>query len=488
MNLWAKSLGRLAVFAVALFFFSCEEENSFLGFKKDPKFNVTSVDLPLSTSVFSLDSIITDNKSASNNLLSSSNILLGHYADPALGQVRSEAFVQIFPSGTVLIPADAAYDSVTVQFRLNFYGYGFSGTRTQTFGIHEITGDSLSYYSSKRYWTSDEFQYDPDALAEASVAVNYDSLKKENSLSSTSPDTLVATALLPEEFGRRIFELAKTEDYNEIANRKKFFHTIKGLALIPHDMEGVIGIAVLNGLSRLTIHYRTFEDNVVKDTLARTYAFDHASFSHVTTDRSGSELAGLTQPYQSIVPQSDSRYVQSGSAVVSKIDLTKFYEFADQDSNQNIVINEAQLIIDGVEAPAGLDPHSSLVLKVVNNENDLFANERVTADREALAFYYLVPSGHFFARSDEPTGPNQQPFAQLRYNAQDTRYVAYLTPFLQNLFRYRDNGDVANANRLKYLALYPYTPSVFTSVTRTVFSDNNIRLRIKYTRPSGLNP
>ena len=141
-----------------------------------------------------------------------------------------------------------------------------------------------------------------------------------------------------------------------------------------------------------------------------------------------------------------------------------------------------------VAAPAGLDPHSSLVLKVVKNENDLFANERVTADREALAFYYLVPSGHFFARSDEPTGANQQPFAQLRYNALDARYVAYLTPFLQNLFRYRNIGDVASENRLKYLALYPYTPSVFTSLTRTVFSDNNIRLRIKYTRPSGLNP
>ena len=349
MNLWAKSLGRLAVFAIALFFFSCEEESSFLGFKKNPKFNVTSVDLPLSTSVFSIDSIITDNKAANNSLLSSSNLLVGQYADPALGQVRAEAFTQIFPSGASLIPADAAYDSVTVQFRLNFYGYGFSGTRSQTFGIHEITGDSLSYYSvpAKRYWTSDEFQYDPSALAETTVTVNYDSLKKQSNLGPTSQDTLLASALLPEEFGRRIFELAKMENYSEIASRKKFFYAIKGLALIPQDMEGVLGIAVLNGLSRLTIHYRTFENSAVKDTLARSYFLDHASFSHITTDRSGTELAGLTQHYQSIVPQSDARYVQSGSAVVSKIDLSKFYEFADQDSNKNIVINEAQLVIDG---------------------------------------------------------------------------------------------------------------------------------------------
>jgi hypothetical protein len=85
MNLWAKTLGRLTVLAVALFFFACADETSLLGFKNpNPRFNVSFVEIPIESSVLSIDSIYTDNKGTAGGLL------VGNYQDNIMGNVHSE--------------------------------------------------------------------------------------------------------------------------------------------------------------------------------------------------------------------------------------------------------------------------------------------------------------------------------------------------------------------------------------------------------------
>ncbi len=483
MNLWVKSLGRLAFLAVALFFSSCEDEASYLGFRKSPKFNVTAVDLALSAnSVFSIDSIITDNKSAIGNLL------FGEYNDPKLGDIRAEGFVQVFPAGG-MIPADALLDSMTVQFRLNFYAYGFSGVQTQVVGIHEITSDSLSISNppGKRYWNSDEFGYDPTPLTEASLTVNYDTLKKLGAVAAERQDTLLVAARLPDAFTSRIFNHAKSHDYSKKEDRNDFLYAIKGLALIPKDMNGILGIGIQNSQSRITIYYRTLENGAVKDTLQRQFLFSSAAFTHMEADRGGTELSAITQHYQPIQPASNQGYVQSGTPIISEIDLSEFYAFADQDSNKNLIINSAELVIGGVEAPAGLPPHSSLVMKAMSNQSNDFANTNVSSDSIALAHYNLIPSNHYYVRSDEPSA--NPPYAQLRYDDETGTMRVFLTMFVQDLFINRVKGDnVINPDRLLRLALYPYSPAVFTAVNRTVFDGNNVTLSIRYTRPSESTP
>ena len=62
MNLWAKRIGQLAVFAVALFFLSCQDEASLLGYKNpNTKFQVSYVEIPIESSVLLLDSQRTSN-------------------------------------------------------------------------------------------------------------------------------------------------------------------------------------------------------------------------------------------------------------------------------------------------------------------------------------------------------------------------------------------------------------------------------------------
>src|SRR5688572_20200223 len=100
MNLWAKSLGRLVLFASALFFFSCEDESSFLGFKNpNEKFNVARIDLDVPSSVLSIDSVVTDYSGTLSNSVPFHAV--GEIIDPVMGRLRAETYLQYRPTETV---------------------------------------------------------------------------------------------------------------------------------------------------------------------------------------------------------------------------------------------------------------------------------------------------------------------------------------------------------------------------------------------------
>ena len=62
MNLWVNRIGQLTMLAVALFFFSCEDETSILGYKNpNSKFKVSYVEIPIESSVLLRDSLRTSN-------------------------------------------------------------------------------------------------------------------------------------------------------------------------------------------------------------------------------------------------------------------------------------------------------------------------------------------------------------------------------------------------------------------------------------------
>jgi hypothetical protein len=482
MNLWAKSFGRLTVLAVALFFFSCEDETSLLGLKNpNPKFNVTYVEIPIESSVLSIDSVYTDNKT------SVGGVLVGQYFDNQMGNIRSEAYLQIVPGTSALIPEGAVYDSLTVQFRLNYYSYGFSGDQTEKFTIHEITGDTLSRMLANRYKASSTIAYDPTPMDEAVVDLDYDSLKKQYALAAASQDTLITSARLSDLMGQQIFNLAS--EYGFSKNNPdviEFISKVKGIVMVPSQSSGIFGIRIGDGLSRVTLHYHTVTNGTTTP-LTKSYGFSSASFSNITTDRASTELSPLMQPYQSLLPGSGMRYLQSGTPLVTKLDFTKFYEFAD--TLENVIVNEAELIISGVESPSGLSAHSSLVLKPMREDNQFF-NVLVPDDSVIRPNYILASTAdpldihykHYFVNSDVPS--SQPSAAVLGYNSTDKEYAAFITLFVQTLFKNKVNANGINPSRLKYLALYPVSPSTMHTVNRTLFPGDKVKLRIYYTQPA----
>lgn len=480
MNLWAKTLRQLTLFSVALFFFSCTNEDSILGFRNpNKKFNVYQIEIPLSTSVVLIDSVITDN--ISSNTSQTHDVLVGQYDDPAFGMVKAESFLQLSPGSSTQLSASAIYDSVTIQLQLNFYAYGNSGQQQEKFTVHEITGDSLSYF--KRYYYNNTLAYNTSPLGEVSMTVHYDSLRKE-ATRTTRKDT-VARGRLDDNLGTRLFDLAKNNPDSKYSDFEKFRYEIKGIALVPSESKGVLGYNLNSTRSKITLHYHTDTDTLT----AFFYFFPtrvgetsyNPSFTHITTERTG-ELSGAAL-YQTLETQSGLRYIQSGTPVITKIDLTNFYAFAD--TIQNIIVNESQLVISGIEAPLGVSPHSALLLRAINEDN-VFANLRVQSDRDALLRYYLTQDGYFDVYADFRS--STQSVATLNYSGDTNQFGGYLTLFTQNLYVNRNVNHALNDTRLKYLALYPYSPSMSRSVTRTVFNKHNVKLRIKYTRPTQITP
>jgi hypothetical protein len=496
MNLWARTtLRQLTMLAVALFFFSCEDETSILGFKNpNEKFKVGYIDIPLNASrLLAIDSLITDLRPISQNN-PVDGILVGEYTDPDFGKITARSFMSVYPTSSAAFASTAEYDSMTIHLRLNFYGYGSSGEQVKRVGIHEITSDTLTLFNGNRYYGSSPApEYSADALGEAVITVNMDTLIKKASVASSRQDTLLATGRLNDDFGRRVFEAIKGGLATNDAQRL-FRSQIKGFALVPAESNGILGFNVISGtslpgqLSRVILHYHTeTETGAVDDTLARTFGFDFASFTKYETDRLGTEVDAL-QPYQSAEPLSDQRYIQSGAPIVTKLDLAPFYVFAD--SVENVLINEAQLVIENVAAPAGLNPHNALMLQFINNTSDVFLSTKITADGQLASNYFAVPGtqvpslplgfeNYYFAAIEGPQAPVP---ATISYDADTDQYSGLMTIFAQSLLMNKKE------DRLKYLALMPASPEVTRSITRTVFQKDNVRLRVFYTRAKTANP
>jgi hypothetical protein len=480
MNLWAKSLGQLLIVAVALFFFSCEDEAGFLGFKNPrPKFNVSYREIALPSSVMLLDSTVTD------NAFTQGVNLIGAYNDLLLGNIQTQSFFQMYPASTAKIDATSVYDSVTFQMRLNFYSYGFTGAQRMRFNVHEITGDTLDRTYSKRYYYNSTVGFDPMPLGEARIDVDYDSLKK-NQGKQSGLDTFLIKASLNEAFGRKLFNIALNDANSELSNQKNFIQAVKGLVITPAEEKGILGLNPISEFSKVVVHYHTMDGTAVKDTLEKTFNFYYStlspppSFTNITANRGATELGILAQPYQSMAPASGFRAVQSGSPVMTKLDLTEFYNFVDHDTVDNLIINSAEIVISDVPSSAGTEVHTDLLLNVVNNNNELFTNARVTANREAMVPYYLYnDTRHYYVNSDASNNP-----ASLRYNGDDDQYSGFVTLFVQSLFNARKKDGVVNENRINYLGINALNPGASTSVTRTVFNASNVKLRIYYTVPA----
>jgi hypothetical protein len=490
MNLLAKSLGQLAMLAVALFFFSCEDPTSIGIPNPTSKFSIFSLDIPLETSSVLLDSVITDNR------ISLGRVEVGKYHDNVMGDVTAQAYLQMYNTYGDKLPPNAEFEYATVQFHFNFYSYGLTGKDTVRFTVHEVT-DILNIDSTFNYFYNSSVAFDQSPLGQINVGVDYDSLTANISRAPALQDTLVAEATLDHDFGQRVFNFCQQNEFKSRDDASRFFAVIKGLALVPTaDTKAVVGINITSGYSNMVLHFHT---QGVQDTLQAAFSFanlnfNNPAFTRIEADRTGTALAGL-QPYQS-TDFGNERYIQSGAPVVSKIDIANIYKVFD--TLNNVLINSAELVIENVDSPPGFGVVPAMTLMVMN-ENNQFANVAYQADRDAHAkdrVYFFgrktiaYPLGKYLAVQND-NFPSE-PFATVGYSSTDKKYSTFATLFTQNLFNNSKTvAGTINETRIKYLALFPYAPTftnlISGTVNRSVFDKNNIKLRLTYTKPTNLD-
>ena len=486
MNLWVKRTGQLLV--AVLFLMSCEDDTYLLGFQnKNKKFNVRSQEFLLPSSVILVDSLITD------NLDGNPRLIVGQYQDSRFGTVRAEIFTQLFPASRVRLAQTSVFDSVTIKLRLDLYSYGFVGTSEERFSIHEITQDSLSFY--RRYYYNSTLGYDPTPLAETSYVVQTDSLEKNAALGADA-DTLMFQARLADAFGLKLFNRAFV-DTDTTFSRKDFSWDVKGLAIIPSQGNMVLGLNT-SSVSEITLHYHTPED-----TLERSYRIGYSAgaigFNNITTTRSG-DLAGMTQFYEGYAPPSGLRYLQNGSPVITKIDISEFYSFITgsldgiNDSIANMEINSAEISCSLEPSTDATPPPTDLVLRVMNSD-DLYLNNDRDADSTFMSGFYAYTGinpllNKNFGAYYYPGNDGTTDWIVLKYNSSTNKYVGYASLFFQNLFLKKQVDKelgTENPNQIHYLGLIPIVPTAGKTVNRAVINANSIKLKVTYTSPKVTN-
>jgi hypothetical protein len=462
MNLWVKRTGLLVV--VTLFLMACEDEKSLLGFRNpQSKFDVNFFDVPLESTVLLIDSVRTDNQQTGVT----NRLLVGSYNDPLLGEVSATTYMQLRPSLLDTIPPTSVYDSLVFEIQLDNYAFGAEGITSESFSIHEITEDSISFsIPIKPYYYYNSLGYG-GSMADATYSIDYDSLRKL--AGQSRPDTAYTVRVRLNEntdFNARIFDLLKNNPNNALKDLKKFRYAVKGLALVPespsHSIIGFTGSSLAK--SRLTLYYHT-----ATDTLTRDFFFDSGSFININTNRIG-DLAGAPL-YQSIEPSTNLRYQQNGSPVITRIDLSAFYDYIE--TVPNTIFNSAELIIE-TESPGVYTPPASLLLRTMK-ENNLFFNQRKTADKDFMAKHFVLTDNEYYvARSDVSSSSQTLPVSLLYASG---KYTGNMTLFIQSLFDKKEDAE-----KLRYLGLY--NTNIGKTVNRVAFHKDKVKLRLYYTVPS----
>ena len=488
MNLWVRTLGQLTLLAVALFFFSCEDETSILGFKNPKqKFKVNFVDIPLESSVFLMDSLRTSNFNATGE---TNRLLVGKYTDNEFGEVSAQAITQFFTTNLskTLLKETAELDSVSIQLRFDYYNYGNLAMTPQTISIHEVQNelifDSLGYYFNKS-----NTPYNPTPLGTGTFSFSPDDFKKY--VENKKDTTLVVHFPLDLNFGQRIFNSAvRYRNSNVGADStfvriRDFVKEFKGIAIVPENADKIVGFDPSAAASMITLHYHDAES----DSLQLNLGFSGViGYNKITGNRAGTPLAGLNEYSKPFQPENNLRYIQSGTGILTRLDLERFYEFVDQDSNSTMIVNSAELYLGAPEPTSMFSPITSLSMRAVKGEGYLkkIADPAVNkaeylADSTSVVLYAgrLLLTGGMIA----PTSEVGQSVFTLTKSGSNDYYNGFLTLFAQELFK-----KEANKKRFRYFALFPETPQIGKTVNRLIFQEQNIKLRVYYTRPAQPTP
>ncbi len=503
MNLWGR-VARLT-FLAFLFLIACkEDENSLLGFKTNSeKFKVTYQEVPVTSSVMLIDSVLTY-----NNLSHAANgrLLVGKYHDNIFGEITAEAYTQFGPiKPKVDISSSATLVSGYLVLSPDFYQYGDGVTSTNSFTVYELL-DSIPPVTSplselpKRiqgvpgyqpFYFNSSLPYDPNPIGTTLFTIDpsgfdqkFDDLKNNPStLDHKTIDTLKIQ--LHSTFANKLFAMARnqTADYTTLSRFRRIF---KGLVIRPGSADTkVLGFNPDNdsttfSKSRIILTYDE-PDATSSGTIRKTLEYSIFNtgligFSHITADRSATPLAVLPAPGVD-VELDGTRYYQSGNPVTTKINFDNFLTFAD--TIPNLVFNSVQLSID-VDDTAPYTPPPALRLRYLNTSNE-FVNFYSGVDTEAT--FPLYPSMTYdedgwYVIGQKINAQITGSFFDLIYSAENKRYTADLTDFFQTMH------DVKGAE-FKYtnFALVASSPQIGKSVNRTVFNKDNVKLKIFYTIP-----
>lgn len=489
MNWWGRRAGLSLLLVVVLL--SCEEEVSTIGIKRpNSKFRVNYAEIDIPSSVIRLEKLTTYNRGTDTDGVQ--RLLVGQYLDNTFGKIRTEIYTQISPPVDPLgISATAVLDSLVLQLTTDYYYYGSGGASDLAIEIHELQ-DSIQ---DQPYYNISKVAYHAEVLGGKSITIDpteFDKGSADNNDNVTTNDkTKSYRFVLTGDFATNLFETLRSEP--EIVNNfEAFTRKYKGLAILPTAGDKVLGIEAKVNSTNLTtgtklIMYYTdgTVQRVANFTLFPFAANPVLAFSSIESDRSGTILGSLTEPFKDFYPADNKRYVQSGTGILTKLDFEPYFKY--MDTVKNAILNSAEIVL---ENEAGdFTPPAKFQFRVLNDENKYMS---FLQDTVVDGNVYQINHRTELTDAYSSVLPNTDGTIDLMSDANDLLRITpnstnimsgFATAFFQDQY-----FQQSNPKRIKYVALHPlenvqFSESQFRKSVNRLNLSSNIKLKIYYTTP-----
>lgn len=434
MNLLDRKSG-LILLALLFFLFSCEDPTGNGEITPRDKVGVHYEEITLSSSIILTDSIVGfDTRFDNNSNPGRRRLLAGSYNDPAFGKVSATAIFQLLLAASNNVPQDAVFDSIAFSF-VPSYQYGMDLTEPFSISAHKIRPEARMIDST--YLTTTPVPFFEEEISE------HRSFTK-------LVDSLTYQVRLKDELGIDILNKLKNKA-PEVASSFEFAKYFKGLAFVPKSTSGVIGFNPHPSFSNIRIYYKAKDEENKLTQRSYTLSVGGVSYSNISSDRNGTALNNI-QPFTDFITDDEYTYIQAGTGIVTKIDLSSITQFIE--GNKNIIINAAKLEIESEGSPSkALAIPSGLVLYVANNHNKLIRNPGNT----------IIPL---------TVGTDNTTSGTLKFDGSKNIFSAEIADYVQ---RVKSSKDFPTS-----IFIYPNLNAL--SVNRIKISKDKIKLKVYYTR------
>lgn len=380
-------------------------------------------------------------------------LLVGRYDDPIFGNSVSQAVTQLRPASFVYTDLDAdraliddyVLDSVILQLKLNYYHSDNVG-QSQTIKVVQIEDTlftGVSYYAHFPVPVEDNSTVYGESTLTVNPSISGDSLIKIN---------------LPL-FGEKTIDFMRQDAAGSLSS-DSIINLVKGIALIPGEgNSAILGFDPDHDTTSLSVYYHIQhieQDTLVKDSLSIVYNFATAKhFNSISTDRGSSLLSNPEKSLERFDIDDENAYLQSGTGVFPRIDLSTFRQFlADQG---NVIINRTD-----IEIPVSTTSINSEYISGVEDVRFFFiedgSNIRNTASTRILTNLSYLSSSAVTLSAVPKEG--------------ETTFEAETTLFTQLI-----NTDAVDVTKLLLV------PTDFTGFNQSKFDKSGIKMTIYYTIP-----
>lgn len=476
---------------------SCTEEPSALGFNKDiDRIGIFYKEFDIPVTTVQADSLRTDNVRINIDVpvdVNLDRLMAGTSSDPYFGEIQTRFFTEFMPPtiGGRIKKQNVVLTKATMTLLLDYYFYGdTTQVATQTFQVRKVGRRGMDrdqvFFSGSDLTLDDpvlstaEFVFHPDSI-QKSIRLNTDNNKNNNRLDSLYFE-------LDNAFGQRLLDsVLNLPDTLDDLSVQEFQRAFRGVGVEPVNTSIVMGFDAGNYTSRITLYYNYVENSTPK---RGKYVFVFGSpycqsFTRIDRNRSNTNLSGVNSKYTPVNVSDGYSYIQAGTGLYARLDLSEFHTYFDTIANP--MINSAELIIPTPTSVERNHPNKpkDLYFMFLGDNNRFYRpvyyqpNSNGTpiekVDPNFATAYYAEIGEEFvtYARGDDSYG------LKLPYviNTEGTFYRSFMSEWFQNQL-----SLPIIYPPVKKIGLVPSDAPFGKSLNGISFKADQVKLRVFYSK------